>query len=85
MALPQVFVSHNHNDNDYCREFVEALRQALGDDAAVWYDEHNLGWGALRQVIEAELRKCQHFVAILSPTAVESEWVNDEIDAARTL
>ena len=85
MAVPQVFVSHSHADNDYCRAFVEALRHTLGDDDAVWYDEHNLGWGALRRVIEEELRKCQHFIAILSPAAVASEWVNDEIDAARTL
>ncbi len=85
MATPQVFVSHSHTDNDFCRAFVGALREALGNENAVWYDEHNLGWGALRQVIEAELRKCQHFIAILSPAAVNSGWVNDEIDAARAL
>ncbi len=33
-------------------------------------------------MIERELRACQHFIAILSPAAVTSEWVNAEIDAA---
>ncbi len=86
MTTPQVFVSHNHNDNDYCRAFVEALRQALSDARdAVWYDEHNLGWGALQQVIDQELLKRQHFIAILSPNAVASDWVKTEIYAALEL
>src|SRR5258708_14775961 len=82
MAAMRVFVSHSHVDNDFCRAFVASLRRELYDRNAVWYDEHNLGWGALRQVIERELRACQHFIAILSPAAVTSEWVNAEIDAA---
>ena len=85
MATPQIFVSHSHADNEYCRAFVAALRAALGDDDAVWYDEHNLGWGNIRRTIEHELERRQHFIAILSPAAVASDWVNDEIDAARGL
>ena len=86
VAIQQVFVSHSHTDNDYCREFVAALRQGLGDDHdAVWYDEHNLGWGKLQQEIDRELLKRQHFIAILSPAAVASEWVKTEIYAAQDL
>jgi hypothetical protein len=47
----------------------------------IWYDEHNLGWGQLRATIDEELLNSQHFVAILSPAAVASQWVNSEIDA----
>ena len=80
---PRIFVSHSHSDNAYCRAFVAALRDTLGAaDDAVWYDEHNLGWGNIRRSIERELERRQHFIAILSPAAVESQWVNDEIDAA---
>jgi formylglycine-generating enzyme required for sulfatase activity len=75
----RVFVSHNHEDNDYCRQYVAGLR-ARG--CVVWYDEHNLGWGAIRPNIEAEMQQSQHFVAILSPASVASQWVNAEIDAA---
>jgi formylglycine-generating enzyme required for sulfatase activity len=82
MAQPKIFVSHSHQDTTYCREFVAALRQAMGSNEAVWYDEHNLGWGKLRREIEQELAQRQHFIAILSPAAVSSDWVNDEIDAA---
>src|SRR5579859_1216134 len=79
---PRVFVSHSHADNDYCRAFVNGLRTHSLD---VWYDEHNLGWGQLRQTIDRELQSCRHFVAILSPAAVASDWVNMEIDAALAL
>lgn len=82
MATPRVFVSHSHHDNDYCREFVAALRER---GYQVWYDEHNLGWGALRPTIEKEMPQCQHFIAIFSPDAVASDWVNAEIDAALDL
>lgn len=85
MPTPRVFVSHNHNDNDYCREFVKSLRELLGSNDAVWYDEHNLGWGALRSTIEKIMPLCQHFIAIFSPDAVASDWVNAEIDAALDL
>ncbi len=85
MATPQIFVSHSHTDNEYCRVFVAALRELLSDSGTVWYDEHNLGWGALRQAIDRELQQRQHFIAILSPAAVTSEWVNTEIDAALSL
>ena len=82
MATSRVFVSHSHHDNDYCREFVRALRE---QGHQVWYDEHNLGWGALRATIEKEMPQCQHFIAIFSPDAVASDWVNAEIDAALDL
>lgn len=82
MPAARVFVSHSHKDNAYCRAFVDALR---GLDVNAWYDEHNLGWGALRQVIERELQTREHFVAILSPASVASDWVNAEIDAALEL
>lgn len=82
---PHVFVSHCHEDNDYCREFVAALRQKLGSNEAVWYDEHNVGWGVLMNVINTQLEITDHFIAVLSPEAVASTWVSQEIAAALEL
>lgn len=82
---PHVFVSHCHADNEYCREFVGALRQNLGSQEAVWYDEHNMGWGVLMSIINSQLEITDHFIAILSPEAVASTWVNQEIAAALEL
>lgn len=71
----KVFVSHSHEDDDYCRTLVRALRDAGAD---VWYDEHNMGSGRLGPTIERELRERPIFVVILSPAALRSQWVEDE-------
>lgn len=82
-ALPRVFVSHSFYDATYCRAFVFALR-AYGFE--VWYDEDNLAAGGeLRRVIESELQTRDLFVVMLSPAALNSPWVNDEIAAALQL
>lgn len=80
--MPQeayVFVSHCHEDNPWCREFVKILRQA---GANVWYDEQNLGYGRLMNEIERELRTRPIFLVVLSPAAVASHWVQLEVNAA---
>ncbi len=82
MTGPRVFVSHNHNDSDFCRAFVNGLRAYNVD---VWYDEHNVGAGALRDIIEREMSSRPHFLVVLSPAAVASRWVAAEIDAALEL
>ena len=78
----RIFVSHSHEDNAWCRDFVMLLRD-LGAD--VWYDEHNLGSGMLMDVIERELRDRPHFVVVLSTFSIKSRWVRLEIDAAMRL
>jgi TIR domain len=77
MSASRIFVSYSHTDAAYCRRVVTALRDA-GADA--WYDEHNLGAGQLRQVIERELQTRSIFIVILSPSALRSRWVEDEVD-----
>lgn len=75
----RIFVSHSHEDADWCRKFVDQLRKA---GAEVWYDEHNLGYGKLMPKIEHELQASQVFLVVLSPAAVVSPWVRREGDAA---
>src|SRR5262249_42615594 len=64
----RLFVSHSHQPEDlaWCQTFVEALRTAGLD---VWFDDQNLGYGALGDVIERELRARDVFVVVLSPAA----------------
>lgn len=75
----RIFVSHAHEDHAWCRTFVEALR--LGG-ANVWYDEHNLGYGALDEETERELGDRPIFIVILSPASVRKLWVRREMDTA---
>lgn len=74
-----IFVSHAHEDNAWCRTFVEMLRQA---GASVWYDEHNLSHGVLGEEIERELKARPSFIVILSPASVSSPWVRQEMNGA---
>lgn len=77
-----VFVSHAHEDSAFCQALVAGLRQAGAD---VWYDEHNLGYGRLMDVIERELKQRRVFLVVLSPAAISSPWVKREVFAAISL
>ena len=77
-----IFVSHAHEDNDWCRACVRELHAAGAD---VWYDEHNLGYGAIGDEIERQLRARPIFIVILSTASVTKPWVRREMEAAITL
>jgi TIR domain len=51
----------------------------------VWYDEHDLSEGVIRDKIEQELASRNHFIVVLSPAAVQSRWVSRECNAALDL
>ena len=86
MAVPQqrIFLSHSSKDHEFCVRLVNDLRRILGDDDAVWYDAHGglHGGDAWWHKIEQELNTRTTFIVVLSPDAVASAWVNDEIDIA---
>src|SRR5262249_55563200 len=78
----QIFVSHSHSDNAFCRQLVTDL-QGMG--LKVWYDEVSLGAGHLGPAVERELRASDAFIVVLSPSAVTSQWVQSEWYAAWSL
>ncbi len=83
----RVFVSHSSQDNDRALRIVTDLRRALGDHDAVWFDASGGlhagdGWP---QRIELELTERPVFVVMLSPRAMQSDWVRDEIALALEL
>src|SRR5262249_43477414 len=81
-SAPCVFVSHCDADNAYCREYVAGLRNAGLD---VWYDEHGQGRASLHKEIGHEIEACTCFIVILSPTSVDSVWVQRDVGAALAL
>ncbi len=82
--LPRIFISHSSRDNDFGTKLVQDLRHTLGDDDAVWYDSYGGLHGGMSwwNTIKQELRTRDTFIVILSPDAIESKWVNDEVDIA---
>jgi hypothetical protein len=81
----RIFVSHSHKDHEFCARLVDVLRRDFGEDA-VWYDK--LGGLAVGDEwwtkIRTELRTRPIFIPVLSPDAIESRWVNDELTLAWT-
>ncbi len=80
----RIFVSHSSKDNDFGVQLVKDLRQALGDESAVWYDARGglIPGDRWFQKIEDELTARNIFILVLSPDAMNSEWVRREFDIA---
>src|SRR5439155_2621151 len=80
----RIFVSHSHKDNDFGFRLVQDLRRLIGDDSAVWYDARGglQGGDTWWDKIKEELKARPVFILILSPNALASSWVKDEIRIA---
>ncbi|MGA2765916.1 MAG: TIR domain-containing protein [Spirochaetia bacterium] len=75
-----VFISYSHEDKDFAHRLADDLG-SLG--VKVWIDRDGLRIGdSIQEKIEEALQKSAHFVAILSPDAVKSRWVKQELRAA---
>lgn len=76
----RLFISYAHTDALWCKPFAEALKQA---DFYVFFDDGSIGTGAdwVRAIGEA-IDNCQIFIAILTPDAWASEWVQRELNTA---
>jgi len=78
----KIFISHSSNDNNFARLIAETLK-IYGRE--VWYDEYDLGLDQFRPVIEKALATSNLFLLLLSEHALQSYWVNLEINAALML
>ncbi len=65
----QVFVSHSHQDEAFCRAIAKGLRDAGAD---VWHAKHHGQTGRLDATGEREIRRRPVFVVLLSPGALRS-------------
>ena len=83
----RIFISHSHLDNEFGTRLAQDLRQALGDESAVWYDVLGglHGGDTWWEKIVEELTTRKVFIVVLSPEAVVSLWVRDEINLAWSL
>ncbi len=84
MDMPRAFMSHSHEDNDFAVRLARDIRDALGDEDAVWYDSDGglvsgeTWWSEIIHEIEAR----PVFIVVLSPDALVSKWVIDEVNMA---
>ena len=76
--LPQeIFLSHSDRDRQFVMELADMLRR---HGLPVWYSRTNIrGARQWHDEIGAALNRCDWFVLVLSPSAVESIWVKREL------
>ena len=76
----KVFISHSSSD----KKFVKTLKDDLiENNIETWVDEDQLNFGdSLAEKLELALEQSSHFLIILSPTSVNSEWVQFELQKA---
>ena len=76
MRKHTIFISYSRKDRDIAHQLAQDLKKA-GFDA--WWDISGLkGGDAWVRTIQAALKASKYCVVVLSPDAVESEWVEKE-------
>lgn len=76
----KVFISHSSTDKKFVRTLKEDL---VENNIEVWLDEDQLELGdSLSEKLQIALDESSHFLIILSPTSVNSEWVKFELEKA---
>lgn len=78
MAL-RIFISHARQDVAFAERLAEDLRSAGAD---VWLDATHIGTGNFVQRINEAINARDILVLVLTPDALTSQWVPDEMDAA---
>jgi hypothetical protein len=77
MLPKEVFLSHSSRDRKFATQMAEEIRR---HGIPVWYSKTNIvGAQEWHDEIGAALQRCNWFVVILSPNAVKSPWVKNEL------
>ncbi|HTR35020.1 MAG TPA: toll/interleukin-1 receptor domain-containing protein [Bryobacteraceae bacterium] len=81
--MRNVFISYAHSDMDQARRLVSALRTS---NVTGWMDSADIAAGeAISSAVRDALRQSTAVIVLLSPRALQSEWVQFEIGAAEAL
>ncbi|MCI0514350.1 toll/interleukin-1 receptor domain-containing protein [candidate division KSB1 bacterium] len=77
MLPKEIFLSHSDKDREFAVQLVRVLRN---HGLPVWYSRSNIrGAQQWHDEIGAALNRCDWFLIILSPNAVQSLWVKREL------
>ena len=73
----EAFLSHSSRNHDFVLQLADVLRS---HGTPVWYSERDiLGAQQWHDEIGKALKRCDWFILVLSPEAVESRWVKHEL------
>lgn len=81
--MQKIFISYSRKDIDFARKLAGDLEKAGYD---VWWDITDLRGGEdWVKTLPAAIEAAQHFIIVLTPNSVESEWVRKEYTQALSL
>jgi len=77
-----IFISYSRKDQDYVNKLVEALRE----QELPWWIDNKIDYGdQWTREIKENIKKCQIFLLVMSPSSEESDWVQRELTFAQHL
>jgi hypothetical protein len=78
--MSSIFLSHTSIDKPFVEKLAKNLKR-IGVE--VWYDKWEIGIGeSITWKIESGIRGNEYLGIVLSPEALQSEWVRGELSAA---
>lgn len=79
----RAFISHSSEDNKFVRTLKDDLEV---NGITTWVDEDELDYGdSLIEKLQNALEDSSHFIIVLSPNSVSSDWVKLELNKAKML
>jgi len=76
------FVSYSHADVEQASKLVGWLDRYAGVNA--WFDRDRLDGGSpVATTLDRQIRDCRSIIALLTPASLKSDWVPQELSAAR--
>jgi hypothetical protein len=76
----KIFISHASKDKDFVDRLVSDL---AAHGVSVWYDKLDVRLGdSIPGKINSGISEAKYFLIVLSPAAVKSRWVQEELNAA---
>lgn len=80
--MTRIFLSYSHSDGSAVAEHLFVRLQGAGYE--VWKDDHSLTLGAhFAKEIPEKITEQDHFLVLLSKSALDSDWVQEEIETAK--
>lgn len=81
MAGAGVFISYSQADANFVDKVYNRLRTA---GASVWLDRHDMLAGSIQKQVSRAIRENAIILLVLSESSVKSDWVENELDMARS-
>ena len=78
-TIGKVFISHSSADKDFVDRLVADL---VKRSIPVWYDKMDIAIGdSIPGRVNEGLADCRHFLIVMSPSSMNSKWVQEELNA----